>query len=96
MSEIARLPLAQVETVVNVDALRALIERPCGVRLAVRTMGTYLARWGFTAQKTPRRAYEQSPAAVRRSLQGLPGYRGPGPAGARPDLLGRRDAVALG
>ena len=40
-----------------------------GVRLAVRTMGTYLARWGFTAQKPLRRAYEQDPAAVRRWLR---------------------------
>ncbi len=31
--------------------MRELIERRCGVRLAVRTMSTYLARWGFTAQK---------------------------------------------
>ena len=29
-------------------------------------MGTYLARWGFTAQKPLQRAYEQDPAAVRR------------------------------
>jgi hypothetical protein len=36
------------------------------VRLAVRAMGSYLARWGFTAQKPLRRAYEQDPAAVRR------------------------------
>jgi hypothetical protein len=36
---------------------------------AVRTMGTYLARWGFTAQKPLRRAYEQDPAAVRRWLR---------------------------
>ena len=46
-----------------------LIERQCGVRLAVRTIGTYLARWGFTAQKPLRRAYEQSPKAVRRWLR---------------------------
>src|SRR5215212_9445068 len=32
-------------------------------------MGTYLARWGFTAQKPLRRAYEQDPAAVRRWLR---------------------------
>jgi transposase len=44
----------------------ALIARHCGVRLAVRTVGKYLARWGFTAQKPIRRAYEQDPAAVRR------------------------------
>lgn len=50
-------------------AVRMLIERRCGVRLAVRTMGTYLARWGFTAQKPLRRAYEQRPAEVRRWLR---------------------------
>src|SRR5918998_4925510 len=32
-------------------AVRELVWRRFGVRLAVRTMGTYLARWGFTAQK---------------------------------------------
>lgn len=47
-------------------AVRELIRRRFGVRLAVRTTGTYLARWGFTAQKPLRRAYEQDPAAVRR------------------------------
>ena len=50
-------------------AVRALVEQRCGVRLAVRTMGTYLARWGFTPQKPLRRAYEQRPAEVRRWLQ---------------------------
>jgi transposase len=50
-------------------AVRGLIWQRFGVRLAVRTMGTYLARWGFTAQKPLRRAYEQDPAAVRRWLR---------------------------
>src|ERR671917_852220 len=50
-------------------AVRALIARRCGVELAVRTAGKYLARWGFTAQKPIRRAYEQDPAAVRRWLR---------------------------
>jgi transposase len=50
-------------------AVRALIARRCGVGLAVRTVGKYLARWGFTAQKPIRRAYEQDPAAVRRWLR---------------------------
>src|SRR3954447_7341863 len=50
-------------------AVRELIRQRFGVRLAVRTMGTYLARWGFTAQKPLRRAYEQDPAAVRRWLR---------------------------
>jgi transposase len=32
-------------------------------------MGKYLARWGFTPQKPIRRAYEQSPAAVKTWLE---------------------------
>ena len=50
-------------------AVQALILRRFGVRLAVRTTGTYLAGWGFTAQKPLRQAYEQDPAAVRRWLR---------------------------
>jgi transposase len=50
-------------------AVRELIARRFGVRLAVRTMGTYLARWGFTAQEPLRRAHERDPAAVRRWLR---------------------------
>jgi transposase len=50
-------------------AVRLLIARHCGVGLAVRTVGKYLARWEFTAQKPIRRAYEQDPAAVRRWLR---------------------------
>lgn len=50
-------------------AVGALIAHRCGVELAVRTVGKYLARWGFTAQKPIRRAYEQDPVAVRRWLR---------------------------
>ena len=50
-------------------AVRELVARRCGVELAVRTAGKYLARWGFTAQKPLRRAHEQDPAAVRRWLR---------------------------
>src|SRR5215212_8937543 len=50
-------------------AVRELIRRRFGVRPAVRTMGTYLARRGFTAQKPLRRAYERDPTAVRRWLR---------------------------
>src|ERR671913_2273175 len=53
----------------NRAAVGALVARRCGVELAVRTVGKYLARWGFTAQKPIRRAYEQDPAAVRRWLR---------------------------
>ena len=49
-------------------AMRELILRRFGVRLAVRSMGTHLARWGFAARKPLRRAYEQDPAALRRRL----------------------------
>src|SRR3569833_1107287 len=50
-------------------AVRALIRRQYNVRLAVRTTGKYLARWGFTAQKPLRRAYEQTQAEVRHWLR---------------------------
>jgi len=50
-------------------AVQALIRQQYGVRLAVRTTGTYLAHWGFTAQKPLRRAYEQCPAEVRHWLR---------------------------
>lgn len=46
-------------------AVMLLIERECGLRLPVRTIGDYLKRWGFTIQRPTRRAYEQRPKAVR-------------------------------
>ncbi len=46
-------------------AVMQLIEREFGVVLHVRSVGKYLARWGFTPQKPIKRAYEQSPAAVK-------------------------------
>lgn len=49
-------------------AVAALIAQRFGIRLAIRTMGLYLSRWGFTPQKPLRRAYEQSPAAVKKWL----------------------------
>ena len=45
-----------------------LIEQCFGIRLPVRMMGLYLARWGFTPQKPMKKAYEQSPAAVQKWL----------------------------
>jgi hypothetical protein len=50
-------------------AVQALVWQRFGVGVAVRTMGSYLARWGYTPQKPLRRAYEQDPAAVRRWLR---------------------------
>ena len=45
-----------------------LIEQRYGIRLAVRTVGLYLSRWGFTPQKPLRRAYKHSPVAVKKWL----------------------------
>lgn len=50
------------------QAVAELIHDRFGIRLAVRTMGLYLSRWGFTPQKPLRKAYEQSPAAVKKWL----------------------------
>lgn len=50
-------------------AVAQLIEREFGIELSVRTMGKYLARWGFTPQKPMKKAYEQSPIAVKKWLQ---------------------------
>lgn len=49
-------------------AVALLIEHHFGIRLPVRTMGLYLQRWGFTPQKPMKKAYEQSPAAVKKWL----------------------------
>jgi transposase len=49
-------------------AVKELIGREFGVKLAIRTMGDYLCRWGFTPQKPAKRAYEQSPAKVKEWL----------------------------
>jgi transposase len=49
-------------------AVAELIEHRFDIRLPVRTMGSYLKRWGFTPQKPMKKAYEQSPAAVKKWL----------------------------
>jgi len=48
------------------QAVSELIEALYGVRLTVRNMGKYLKRWGFTPQRPLKKAYEQSPEAVRK------------------------------
>jgi transposase len=50
------------------QAVSELIEARWDLRLPVRAMGKYLARWGFTPQKPLKKAYEQSPAAVGKWL----------------------------
>ncbi len=45
-----------------------LIEQEYGIKLPVRSIGKYLARWGFPPQKPIKKAYEQRPEAVRQWL----------------------------
>ena len=46
-------------------AIRELIRQEFDVRLSVRGVGEYVARWGYTPQKAARRAYERDEAAVK-------------------------------
>ncbi len=50
-------------------AVMALIKQECGIDLQVRSVGKYLARWGFTPQKPIRKAYEQNEAVVKQWLE---------------------------
>ncbi len=50
-------------------AVMELIKDKTGVKLAIRTVGTYLAEWGFTPQKPLKNAYEQSPTKVKKWLE---------------------------
>jgi transposase len=47
------------------EAVRELARARMGVTLAVRTVGDYLRRWGFTPQRPIRRARERQDAAVQ-------------------------------
>ena len=52
------------------------IEQGYAIKLPVRSVGKYRARWGFTPQKPIKRAYEQNPQAVQAWLQGeYPGIK---------------------
>jgi transposase len=50
-------------------AVKELIERELGVKLAINTVGDYLRSWGFSPQKPKKRAYEQNPKAVQKWLE---------------------------
>jgi len=50
-------------------AVKELIEQELGIKLAIRTVGNYLSQWGFTPQKPLKKAYEQSPAKVKKWLE---------------------------
>lgn len=46
------------------SSVQELIERWCGIRLEISTVGRYLRRWGFTLKKPTRRALEADPVVV--------------------------------
>lgn len=45
-------------------AVQALIAQQCDIQLAIRTVGDYLKRWGYSPQRPLKQAYEQDPDAV--------------------------------
>jgi transposase len=53
----------------NRRAVRALIRKEFAVELAVRTVGAYLNRWGYTAKKPRRHARKQDPEEIRQWLE---------------------------
>ena len=50
------------------EAVRQLILERSGVGLAVRSVGGYLDRWGFSPRRPLKRAYERQPEAVKEWL----------------------------
>ena len=59
-------------------AVGQLIEQEYGIKLHVRSVGKYLARWGFTPQKPikPRRRSRRGSKASIRALLNEPGTKG--------------------
>jgi transposase len=53
----------------NRRAVRDLIHKECDALLAVRTVGEYLRRWGYTAKRPRRRARKQDPEEIRQWLE---------------------------
>jgi transposase len=51
------------------SAVAELIRQRGGPKLAERTVGDYLARWGFTPQKPVRKSYRQDDEEVRKWLE---------------------------
>jgi len=50
-------------------AVKELILKELEIELAVRTVGSYLHRWGFTPQKPAKVAFERRPEAVKKWLE---------------------------
>lgn len=51
------------------QAVQEIIKSQLGYKMPIRTVGEYLARWGFTPQKPLKQAYEQRPVAVEKWLK---------------------------
>lgn len=51
------------------EAVQRLIHDRFGIELAIRTVGNYLQRWGFTVQKPAVRVYECKAEAVRKWVE---------------------------
>jgi transposase len=49
-------------------AVKDLIERKYGIKMAINTAGDYLRSWGFSPQRPKKRAYEQNNKAVKKWL----------------------------
>ena len=50
------------------EAIQLLIRDRFNIDLPIRTIGDYLKRWGFTAQKPKKRAYERNNKSIQRWL----------------------------
>lgn len=50
-------------------AVQQLIMDQYKIKIAIRTVGDYLNRWGFTPQKPKKKAYEQNSKAVKKWLE---------------------------
>jgi transposase len=53
----------------NRRAVAALIQKELGITLALRTVGAYLRRWGYTPQRPARKSRQQNPEEVRPWLE---------------------------
>ncbi|VAX33376.1 Mobile element protein, partial [hydrothermal vent metagenome] len=51
------------------QAVCEIIASQFDLKMPIRTVGEYLARWGFTPQKPLKQAYEQRPAALEKWLK---------------------------
>ncbi len=50
-------------------AVQQLIKQLCSIQMPIRSVGEYLKRWCFTPQRPLRKAYKQSPKAVKTWLE---------------------------